>query len=728
MYVTRIAPALCEDSRNISPRISSYFILTSHSHPLLPPGPKTLSKLRCSNARAYMLAKLSQLHGSARFLHTSRTNLVLQQKQLTPISTATRTSSPSRRKPAIESTPDTSVHLPKAKPRHGKHPAKECGSMSAQRLSAKRNEVGVQLLSRRLHEQIFRNVSFPPPNPASVRIAREHLGMHGLDPSQGSVLPDLEFTLPPLQGRTLDEHFYKIGSVAAQPWLSLAKDLASAELPPRPDEWLIEAGWTKYVHHPDGSSYWEHVPYPEHDGKAEDMLVFDVETMPEYSPYAIMACAASKNAWYVWISPWLLGETSEMQHLIPLGDPSASRVVVGHNVSYDRARIKEEYSVGGTGTRFLDTMALHVAVKGISSHQRPAWMKYRKEKETAKARKDEAVDAVLKLMQETEKQQQEEQDAAKKEELRQMRQAMEESLPQLQEGIEGDAELTSKRWEDITSANSLADVAKLHCNIDIDKAIRDDFGSRKREDIFEGIHDYLNYCSSDVVVTHAVFCKVLPSFLESCPSPVSFAGILTMGSALLTVNHEWERYIENAERTYRELDEKVKVRLVELAHQAKEMMADESWKKDVWLSQLDWTPKVAGKSRGVFPEEVSPTFPWTPSCLIHYHLACANYRRKTCAKLGTTSSANDAASAEMVPEVSLSRTPQPDNRQQHAPLLVEAPVRRLSTGLHFSRQVALPSGRRSQPVSDRNQVEGLESVEHHTRYPRPRERTNDVLG
>ena len=36
----------------------------------------------------------------------------------------------------------------------------------------------------------------------------------------------------------------------------------------------------------------------------------------------------------------------------------------------------------------------------------------------------------------------------------------------------------------------------------------------------------------------------------------------------------------------------------------RDMMDSEAWKEDVWLSQLDWTPKVAGKSRGVFPPEV----------------------------------------------------------------------------------------------------------------------------
>ncbi|KAG6898245.1 hypothetical protein C0992_002259 [Termitomyces sp. T32_za158] len=140
---------------------------------------------------------------------------------------------------------------------------------------SKRNELGVQLLSRQLHSQIFKNVSFPPPDPSFVNIAREHLEMHGLDPSQGSVLPDTKFTLPPLQGSNLLEHFYRIGAHKAQPWLGLAKSFVHIKLPPKPDDWEIQSGWTKYYYHPDGSSYSEHVPYPMHDGKPEEILTFD---------------------------------------------------------------------------------------------------------------------------------------------------------------------------------------------------------------------------------------------------------------------------------------------------------------------------------------------------------------------------------------------------------------------------------------------------------------------
>ncbi|KAH8117624.1 DNA polymerase family A-domain-containing protein [Phellopilus nigrolimitatus] len=460
----------------------------------------------------------------------------------------------------------------------------------------KRNELGVQLLSRKLHSQIFKGVTFPAPDRRYVNLAREHLRSHGLNPTQGSVLPNIDFTLPPLQGKSIDEHFFRIGAATSQPWLDLANEFAEIDAPPKPDYWHIQPGWTKYHHREDGSGFSEHVSAPE-----EDVLSFDVETLPNYHPYAVMACAMSRNHWYSWVSPWLLGETDDPRQLIPLGNPKSHRIVVGHNVSYDRARVLEEYSVAGTNTRFLDTMSLHVAVKGISSHQRPAWMKYRKSKKEEQVRKEEAVEASINFIRETEEQHSEEADVVKRADLRRIQQDIEESLPQLVADDDSAAESDSKRWEDITSANSLADVAKLHCDIDISKETRNDFMTHSREQILEDVQDYMDYCATDVQVTHAVYAKVFPEFLRACPSPVSFAGIMTMGSSFLTVNEEWEEYLKNAEGIYKELDDKIKKRLVELAEQARTLMEDERWKEDVWFSQLDWTPKAPGKSRGIDP-------------------------------------------------------------------------------------------------------------------------------
>ena len=85
-----------------------------------------------------------------------------------------------------------------------------------------------------------------------------------------------------------------------------------------------------------------------------------------------MATALSSKAWYSWCSPYLIDVSKkpkdknclEKDDMINIGHPL---LVVGHNVSYDRARIAEQYDLELPRTRFLDTMALHIAVCGMTS-------------------------------------------------------------------------------------------------------------------------------------------------------------------------------------------------------------------------------------------------------------------------------------------------------------------------------------------------------------------------
>ncbi|KIL59116.1 hypothetical protein M378DRAFT_188045 [Amanita muscaria Koide BX008] len=550
---------------------------------------------------------------------------------------------------------------------------------------AKRNPLGVQLLSRTLHAQLFppstSSTTAPPPPQSYTHISHEHLSTHGLNPTLASTLPSTTFTLPPLQGRSIPEHFHRVGDFVSHPYRSLALGLAEASLPPVPEsgEWdVTRSGWTRYTWKEGGAGWCEAVPYPRREqGEEEEMLVFDVETMPkEGHKYPVIAVAASPSAWYAWISPWLLGESDEADHLIPLSpggewEDKKHKLVVGHNVSFDRARVKDEYTVprlgsdlvhSGSKIRWLDTMSLHVAVNGISSHQRPAWQKWKKGKMKEREMKDEAVQVVTELVRRVREEEEREEggDEEKLERLRSLRRDMEESLNGT--SIEADALEPNdlgeeKRWESLTSANSLVDVARLHCNIDVEdektstrnrllqitrrelmphlfssspSTVAETDVEEEEEDLYGDatasttphphltLADLLTYCSKDVLITHKIFQSVLPSFLTRCPHPVSFSGMLTMGSSFLTVNQEWERYIHNAERVYSSMEESVKNKLAELAREKMQLAIVKSvvkngrvyeveweedgtsrWRDDPWLSQLDWTPKKAAKSRGV---------------------------------------------------------------------------------------------------------------------------------
>ena len=79
-----------------------------------------------------------------------------------------------------------------------------------------------------------------------------------------------------------------------------------------------------------------------------------------------MATALSSKAWYSWCSPYLIDVSKkpkdknclEKDDMINIGHPL---LVVGHNVSYDRARIAEQYDLG-------DFQLLDLIITVLKSH------------------------------------------------------------------------------------------------------------------------------------------------------------------------------------------------------------------------------------------------------------------------------------------------------------------------------------------------------------------------
>ncbi|KAL1798095.1 hypothetical protein ACET3X_002132 [Alternaria dauci] len=460
-----------------------------------------------------------------------------------------------QRNRANASTPKclATLHSPKAADEHAPRDSLSVPS------KARFSPIGVQHLSEHIHAQVFPGASTTPP-PELVQLSKDHLGRHDLLGKNQDKSPPVSFHLPALQGSTLDEHFYKLGMDAAEPYLGMAKKLAyGANPPPRPKEWVTRSGWTKY--NSDGST--EEVDAPD-----EDMLVFDTEVMWKQTKFACMATAASPTAWYAWLSPWLLGETEDDRQLIPLGDMNVPRVIVGHNVGYDRARVLEEYHIEQSKNAFVDTMSLHVASNGMCSRQRPSWMKNRKSRDEKDEEASSEENATL--------------------------------APDLLRSPSADPE--EELWMNRSAINSLRDVAKFHCGIEMDKAQREYFGELDRPGIREKLHELLDYCAQDVEITHRVYQKVFPLFLETCPHPVSFAALRFLAAEILPVNETWAAYLHNAEATYHQLDDAVKERLVALTEKALEVKdKPEVYENDPWLSQLDWSGQeikmVKGKKK-----------------------------------------------------------------------------------------------------------------------------------
>ena len=426
--------------------------------------------------------------------------------------------------------------------------------MVAVQSQSRYNEIGVQQLSAHVFNQIFPDGCEPPPKDL-VELSKDHLRRHDLLGKNTDNTEPIAFDLPQLQGRTLDEHFFKLGADSAEPFLTYAKQFARSNAPPKPRKWVRRSGWTKYF--PDGRS--EQVDAPD-----ENMLSFDTEVMWKESPFAVMACACGPTAWYAWLSPWLLGESESDKHLVPLGDPTKDRIIVGHNVGFDRARILEEYDIKQTRNAFMDTMSLHVAVNGMCSQQRPTWMRHKKNRELRE---------------------------------RVATQTQDHSLAELLSSKSAHDE--EELWVERSSVNSLRDVAKFHLNVSIDKAVRDDFGVLDRDGVLGKLDELMDYCAADVAITHRVYQIVFPNFLEVCPHPVSFAALRHLSSVILPVNKSWDAYLANAEATYHRLSDAVQERLVALTEKALEVKDNpDIWQNDPWMKQLDWSGQEVKMVKG----------------------------------------------------------------------------------------------------------------------------------
>uniref|UniRef100_A0A672UCS0 DNA polymerase subunit gamma-1 n=1 Tax=Strigops habroptila TaxID=2489341 RepID=A0A672UCS0_STRHB len=419
------------------------------------------------------------------------------------------------------------------------------------------NPLNIQMLSRTLHEQIFRGAQVHY-SATDIQRSVEHLQRHDLWGKETSTLPDVDLQLPRMYGNNIDEHFRLLAQKQSLPYLEAANELLRCELPPVPTQWAWRLGWTRYG--PDGQM--EAVDFPK-----ERAVVLDVEVCVADGHCPTLAVAVSPHAWYSWCSRRLLEQRYSwsshltLADLIPLESPAGAgcagkqdwpeRVVVGHNVAFDRAFIKEQYLIQGSRVRFLDTMSMHMAISGLTGFQRSLWM-------AAKH--------------------------GKRKGLQQVRQ----HIKKTQSKMEGPT-ITSWDWVHVSSINNLADVHALYVGGEpLEKEARELFVKGTMADIRTHFQELMSYCARDVQATHEVFQEQLPLFMERCPHPVTFAGMLEMGVSYLPVNGNWKRYLGDAQGTYEELQKEMKKSLMNLANDACQLLHEDRYKDDPWLWDLEW--------------------------------------------------------------------------------------------------------------------------------------------
>lgn len=156
------------------------------------------------------------------------------------------------------------------------------------------------------------------------------------------------------------------------------------------------------------------------------------------------------------------------------------RIVIGHNVSYDRSRVKEQYFIEGTKIRFLDTMALHIAVSGITSFQRNMLLANKSNNAVDKPTKNISSQKTFRKA----------------------------------EGI--------LEWQNVSSFNGLSDVHKLYCGgRGLDKEKRNIFVTGTLDDVKKDFQQLTSYCARDCIATYEVLRALFPEYQNRFPHPVT---------------------------------------------------------------------------------------------------------------------------------------------------------------------------------------------------------------
>lgn len=396
------------------------------------------------------------------------------------------------------------------------------------------NDFGIQMINYDLFSKLFhrKNVDV---DQSKITDCVKELQANNLFINETKIAPEVNLKLPKLRGGSIEEHFYNIGRELSYPYKKLLLKLMKG-IPEVPEFWNLQPGWTRY-----SKNGFCKVNYP-----LEDAIVIDIEVCCKAGAFPTIATAVSSEAWYGWVSSELLaGDKTFKQYLnstdklIPLEssqrikgfDLPASllkhRIAIGHNVSFDRSKIKEQYWLEQTGMRFLDTMSLHVCVSGVTSYQK----------------------ALLK------------------------------------------AGVGEEEWTKLSALNSLSKVHNLYCGGELDKESRDLFISGSLDDIKVHFQEGMSYCAQDVVATFNVFKKVFPIFLERFPHPVTLAGMLEIQTAYLPVNKNWTKYISDSNNAYEDLDIEAKCLMSQCANDVCDLLHNDNYKKDLWMWDQDWSCK-----------------------------------------------------------------------------------------------------------------------------------------
>jgi DNA polymerase gamma 1 len=348
--------------------------------------------------------------------------------------------------------------------------------------------------------------------------------------------------LPNLISPNLAQFTEEIATELSEPWYSLLDEFEKLPLVcPVPEKFYKKTGWVKYPYDWASKSYGtpKCVAYPE-----ETLLCFDCETMVTMGNHPVMGAAVSSKAFYVWLHPCLVDNNVEFSPgLIPLG---TEKLIVGHNVAFDRSRIKESYYLDNPTCAFIDTMSLHNVCSGLTSEQKIV---------TKHLRKTIANNNPF-------------------------------YFP-----FKG-------------SPASLVEVYTYHM-MEIghtvkDKELRDIFvKATDINQVRKNLGSLIKYNCLDTYYTMRMLPVIWGKYKVHTPSKVSFYGMLVIGSnSQLPVVDNWDEWLSSTEQMYYDINGQVKNTIIDMAHSLyrrwceADLLGKTEILNDPSYGRLDWNVKA----------------------------------------------------------------------------------------------------------------------------------------
>ncbi|KAF1766699.1 hypothetical protein GCK72_006657 [Caenorhabditis remanei] len=393
----------------------------------------------------------------------------------------------------------------------------------------------IETVCPRIHKYLFPHVSVP-----STSSATEYSG-----------------ALPALVAENVVDHFRVLAEKQTSNYRKLLEEACRFDLN-RANEvleninknelWQYKTGWTMYPFDNPRNSQ----PI---DSPKDSIIFFDIELVVLDGTLPTLAIALGENAWYGWCSDRLINETDypdvpTSEHLIPIGDIGKEKIVIGHNVGFDRARCLEAYQKeNGSKIRFMDTMSMSIPMFGMADHQQALFGMYDTDNNEANS------DWV-------------------------------------------------NTWKDRVSKNSLVAVhehfypfRKLQKHQDGDESKekqRSAFVKEPIENIRLKFQKLMTYCARDNILCAEIYFGLWPEFVKRFPHPATLSGMLNMGNVYLPINSYWKMFYEKNVQICAEKKTEATRKIVEAARLMDSGEENEEGEvgladKDVWMWNQDWS-------------------------------------------------------------------------------------------------------------------------------------------